>query len=82
MTGDSSNDTPNLVGKVQTQNPHNPGPNGPNTYFFPDAFAPETYAGFGTANRRFFHGPGILNTDFALEKEHPNHRIDEPSVPR
>lgn len=68
LTGDSSNDTPNLVGPVQTQNPHNPGPNGPNTYFLPDAFAPETYGGFGTANRRFFHGPGFLNTDFALEK--------------
>jgi len=68
LTGESGNDTPNLISKVQTQNAHNPGPNGPNTYFLPDAFAPETYAGFGTANRRFFHGPGILNTDFGLEK--------------
>lgn len=68
LTGDSANDTPNLIGPVKTQNPHNPGPNGPNTYFLPDAFAPETYGGFGTANRRFFHGPGFLNTDFALEK--------------
>ncbi len=68
LTGDSSNDTPNLVGPVVTQNAHNPGPNGPNTYFLPDAFATETYGGFGTANRRFFHGPGFLNTDFALEK--------------
>ncbi len=68
LTGDSSNDTPNVIGKVQTQDPHKPGPNGPNTYFLPSAFAPETYGGFGTANRRFFHGPGILNTDFALEK--------------
>jgi hypothetical protein len=34
----------------------------------PDAFATQTYATFGTANRRSFHGPGILNTDFALEK--------------
>jgi len=69
LTGDSSNDTPNQIGKVQTQNPHNPGPNGPNTYFLASAFAPETYGSFGTANRRFFHGPGILNTDFALEKD-------------
>lgn len=68
LTGEGANDTPNLVGKVQIQDPRNPGPNGPNTYFFPDAFAPETYGGFGTANRRFFHGPGILNTDFGLEK--------------
>jgi Carboxypeptidase regulatory-like domain len=69
LTGDSSNDTPNLVGKVQTQDAHKAGPNGPNTYFLPGAFAPETYGGFGTANRRFFHGPGFLNTDFALEKD-------------
>jgi hypothetical protein len=69
LTGDGSNDTPNLIGNVQTQNAHNPGPNGPNTYFLPSAFAPETYGGFGTASRRFFHGPGILNTDFALEKD-------------
>jgi len=68
LTGDSSNDTPNVMGPVQIQNAHNPGPNGPNTYFLPGAFAPETYGGFGTANRRFFHGPGSLNTDFALEK--------------
>ncbi len=74
LTGDSANDTPNLVGKVQTQDAHKPGPNGPNTYFLPNAFAPETYGGFGTANRRFFHGPGFLNTDFSLEK---NTRLTE-----
>ena len=70
LTGDAANDTPNIVGKVRTQDPRNEG----HAYFFPDAFAPETYGGFGTANRRFFHGPGILNTDFALEK---NTRITE-----
>ncbi|HEX4165663.1 MAG TPA: hypothetical protein VHZ55_09315, partial [Bryobacteraceae bacterium] len=69
LTGDAANDTPDLVGKVHTQDPRQAGPNGPNTYFFPDAFANETYGSFGTANRRFFHGPGILNTDFALEKD-------------
>ncbi|HZQ55729.1 MAG TPA: carboxypeptidase regulatory-like domain-containing protein [Bryobacteraceae bacterium] len=74
LTGDSANDTPDLIGPVKTQNAHNPGPNGPNTYFFPDAFASETYGSFGTANRRFFHGPGILNTDFAVEK---NTRLTE-----
>jgi hypothetical protein len=69
LTGDSSNDSPNIIGPVVTQNPHNPGPNGPNTYFLPSAFAPETYGGFGTASRRFLHGPGFLNTDIALEKD-------------
>ena len=69
LTGDGSNDLPDLVGQVHTQNAHNPGPNGPNTYFLPDAFASATYATFGSANRRFFHGPGFLNTDFGLEKD-------------
>jgi hypothetical protein len=69
LTGDSANDTPNLIGPVITQNAHNPGPNGPNTYFLPGAFATETYGGFGTSPRRFIIGPGFLNTDFALEKD-------------
>jgi len=33
------------------------------------AFAQNCVPGtFGTANRRFFHGPGIINTDFGLLK--------------
>jgi hypothetical protein len=68
LTGDSANDTPDTIGRVVIQNPRNAGPTGPNTYFLPTSFAPETYGSFGTADRRFFHGPGILNTDFALEK--------------
>ncbi len=74
LIGESSTDTPDLIGKVQTQDPRKPGPNGPNTYFLPDAFASEQLGQFGTANRRFFHGPGILNTDLGLEK---NTRITE-----
>jgi hypothetical protein len=69
LVGSPNTDTPNLIGPVRTQDPRNPGPNGANTYFLPDAFASEGYAQFGTANRRFFHGPGILNTDFALLKD-------------
>jgi Carboxypeptidase regulatory-like domain len=61
-------DVPNVVGKVQTQDPHNPGPNGPNTYFLPDAFAVQALGTEGDANRRFFHGPGIFNTDLSLMK--------------
>jgi hypothetical protein len=69
LIGDSPNyDVPNLVGQVHTQDPRKPGPNGPNTYFLPDAFAIQPLGTFGTANRRFFHGPGIFNTDFALLK--------------
>ena len=69
LIGESSTDTPNLVGKVQIQDPRKAGPNGPNTYFLPDAFASEQLGQFGTANRRFFHGPGILNTDLAIAKD-------------
>jgi hypothetical protein len=69
LTGSSNTDTPDLVGPVHTQDPRNPGPNGPNTYFLPDAFASQQFGQFGTANRRFFHGPGILNTDFAVLKD-------------
>jgi hypothetical protein len=54
---------------VHTQDPHNPGPNGPNTYFLPDAFASGQLGRFGTSNRRFFHGPGIVNWDCALLKD-------------
>ncbi|MDQ2776221.1 MAG: carboxypeptidase regulatory-like domain-containing protein [Acidobacteriota bacterium] len=68
LVGEGSTDTPDLIGPVHTQDAHKPGPNGPNTYFLPDAFASEQLGHFGTANRRFFHGPGTLNTDFALLK--------------
>jgi hypothetical protein len=68
LVGSGGTDTPNVIGQVQIQNPRNPGPNGPNTYFLPGAFAAQTPGTFGSANRRFFHGPGLLNTDFALEK--------------
>jgi hypothetical protein len=68
LVGSGAIDVPNLVGPVVTQDPHKPGPNGPNTYFFPDAFAAQPLGTFGTASRRFFHGPGIFNTDFALMK--------------
>ena len=68
LVGEGSTDTPNVVGPVLTQDPRNPGPNGANTYFLPDAFASQDLGHFGTANRRFFHGPGLLNTDFAVLK--------------
>jgi hypothetical protein len=62
---------PDVVGPVTIQNPHNAGPNGPNTYFLPDAFASAALGTFGTANRRFFHGPGIINTDLGMSKRIP-----------
>jgi hypothetical protein len=68
LTGSSNTDTPNLIGPVVTQDPHKPGPNGPNTYFLPAAFASEALGSFGSASRRFFHGPGIVNFDLAMMK--------------
>jgi len=74
LSGSSATDMPNLVGKVVTVNPRNSNPACPTTdgtgcYFLPDAFAVNTDPGtFGTANRRFFHGPGFNNTDFGILK--------------
>jgi hypothetical protein len=69
LYGSGNTDVPDVVGKVVIQNPRNPGPNGPNTYFLPDAFASGPVGAFGNASRRYFHGPGLLNTDFALLKD-------------
>jgi hypothetical protein len=71
LVGSGNIDVPSVVGAVQTQDPHKPGPNGPNTYFLPDAFAAQPLGTFGNASRRFFSGPGIVNTDFALHKSTP-----------
>jgi hypothetical protein len=68
LTGSNSTDEPNLLGPVVIQDPRKAGPNGPNTYFLPDAFASDTLGHFGNANQRFFHGPGIVNTDFGMSK--------------
>ena len=74
LWGSSATDMPNRVGPVQVVNPRKANPNCPTTdgtgcYFLPDAFAENSTPGtFGTANRRFFHGPGFNNTDFGLLK--------------
>jgi hypothetical protein len=74
LAGSSNTDMPNLVGNVVTVNPRksNPGcptADGTGCYFLPSAFAVNTDLGtFGTADRRFFHGPGFNNTDFGMLK--------------
>jgi hypothetical protein len=74
LVGSGSTDMPNRVGPVVTVDPRKPNPGCPTTdgtgcYFLPSAFAPNTAIGtFGTANRRFFHGPGFNNTDFGFLK--------------
>jgi hypothetical protein len=80
LWGSSATDMPNRVGPVQIVNPRKvntaclsydptiPG-SGTGCYFLPSAFAVNMEPGtFGTANRRFFHGPGFNNTDFGLLK--------------
>jgi hypothetical protein len=83
LAGSGSTDMPNLVGPVVKVNPRDvntqcpsydptiPG-SGTGCYFLPSAFAVNTTLGtFGTANRRFFHGPGISNFDVGISKRIP-----------
>ena len=80
LTGSPSTDMPDLVGPVHIMNPRS---SSSATYFNQSAFAPTscTFDGaglpspecgtFGTANRRFFHGPGMNNTDLGIQKTIP-----------
>jgi hypothetical protein len=79
LTGSPSTDMPNVVGPVHIRNPR--ATPGSWTYFDQSAFT-ATACGlsstgvligtdcgsFGTANRRFFHGPGFNNTDLGITK--------------
>lgn len=68
LTG-SNADQPNRVGPVTIVDPRNLDADGGNRYFLPDAFQENTVLGtFGNSSRRFFHGPGIINTDFGMAK--------------
>jgi hypothetical protein len=47
-------------------------------YFATSAFATETLGVYGNSHRRFFHGPGLNNTDLAVLRDfrvHDNHVI-------
>ena len=60
---------PNAIAPVVIQDARNRGSNGrPNMYFSPSSFSSEVLGTIGNANRRFFHGPGLLNTDFGISK--------------
>ncbi len=68
LTG-SNADQPNRVGPVVIVDPRKLDADGGNRYFLPDAFEKNTVLGtFGNSSRRFFHGPGIINTDFGMSK--------------
>jgi hypothetical protein len=71
LCGCNGADVPNYNGQsIHFLNPRNTG----NQLFDPAPFSPETIGIAGTANRRFFHGPGFNNWDLAL---HKNTRIGE-----
>jgi hypothetical protein len=57
-------DTPNQIGPLDITNPRNHG----GQYFSPAAFGPSALGQEGDARRRFFHGPGVNNFDFAVLK--------------
>jgi len=83
---------PVVIVNPRKSNPGCPTADGTGCYFLPSAFAPNsctfnpvTFAPspgcgtFGTANRRFFHGPGFNNTDFGILKRtviHENYAFD------
>jgi hypothetical protein len=78
---------PDLVGPVHIRNPRDTASTAQFTYFDQTAFATNdctlenptpttavltgTCGTFGTSNRRFFHGPGINNTDLGITKRIP-----------
>ena len=79
LVGSPSTDMPDVVGPIHIMNPRS---SSSFTYFDQSSFAATTctltgtvYSSecgtFGTANRRFFHGPGINNTDLGLQKTIP-----------
>lgn len=82
LVGSPSTDMPNVVGPVHIQNPR--ATPGTWTYFSQSSFTATACAlsstgvllgtdcgSFGTANRRFFHGPGFNNTDLGITKVIP-----------
>jgi len=83
LSGSSATDMPNRVGPVVKWDPRkqnttcpsydptadDPSQTGYGCAFLPSGLEPNTTLGtFGTANRRFFHGPGFNNTDFGITK--------------
>jgi hypothetical protein len=71
-------DTPELTGvPLVISNPRTPIGGVQGYYFNPSAFGPSALGTEGDARRRYFHGPGINNWDFALLKDtHITERFD------
>jgi hypothetical protein len=66
LTGSSGIDLPDRVGDIVF---HDPRETAAHTYFEKGAFVSAPLGRFGNANRRFFHGPGTNNWDFAIHKD-------------
>ena len=65
-------DRPNRVGPIVTMDPRQLDAKGLNRYFLTSAFEVNTVLGtFGNSSTRFFHGPGVLNTDLGVSKRIP-----------
>jgi len=65
LCGCNGADVPNYNGQpIHFFDPRGPG----NQLFDTSPFSPETIGVLGTANRRFFHGPGFNNWDLAVRK--------------
>lgn len=85
LTGSPSTDMPNLVGPIRKLNPRNGDHSYFDQSAFtatacglvfpvqdqPGVLMGSDCGSFGTANRRFFHGPGINNTDLGISKMIP-----------
>jgi hypothetical protein len=87
LTGSPSTDMPNLVGPIHIHNPRASADHTyfdqsaftatacaltfPNGQSNPGVLAGTDCGSFGSANRRFFHGPGFNNTDLGISKMIP-----------
>lgn len=76
----SENDDQSLTGTSADLPDYTPGrlkgdhnPRNGNAYFNTALFTQEPLGAFGTSRRRFFHGPGLNNTDVALLRTFPIH---------
>jgi hypothetical protein len=74
LIGKTGVDEPDVIAPVTFSDPHNLDASSRNMYFSKTSFANPPLGTIGTSNRRFFYGPGLVNTDFGVAK---NTRITE-----
>jgi len=74
LIGKTGVDQPDVIAPVTFSDPHNLDVSSRNMYFSKASFANPALGTIGTSNRRFFYGPGLVNTDLGVAK---NTRIKE-----